>query len=132
MYVRFNVDKHGLVHLQQLISLVEPTDDVVKPSWEDVPLVGGGSSQSPSGPILVTCGLFFIKEYKTVSIVSALSVEKIIEVNESRVRIDTNEKKKFFFLDISQYDFLKLMTKMLNKFMIVNVEESQIIEKGLL
>jgi hypothetical protein len=124
MYVRFNINKNGHLKLQQLLSLGDADGENSKPFWENVPTTGLGTSQSIDAPLSTNCGLFFIKENKTINIVSALSIEKIIEVEENKTRIDTYDKKKFFYINISQYDFILLMTKMLNNFMIINVDET--------
>lgn len=131
MYVRFNVDHKGHLKLQQLLTFENHDNSEAKHHWENVPLTGLGSSQSIDTPLAIKCGLFFIKEFKTINVVSALSIEKITEIEENKIRIETYDKKKFFFINTSQFEFIILMTKLLNKFDIIHInDEGNIISEN--
>jgi hypothetical protein len=129
MYVRYNVDSSGRIYLQQLLRL----NDGLKLSetWENIPLSGRGNSESIKLPVGLACGIFFIeeqvvrygesKDINNIFIVPALSILRISEAEYNRTRIDLHDKQ-FYFINIPQIDFIKLMTGALSKFMIINVD----------
>lgn len=132
--VRFYVDNSGNLNLQQLHKL----DGEYK--WDNVPVKGIGESESYSLPIGINCGIFFIeekefhrsdiyeeaREVKITYPVSALSITKISEAENNKTRIETYNKK-FYYINISQIEFLKLMVTMLSNFKIININSDGLI-----
>jgi hypothetical protein len=132
--VRFYVNQHGHFNLQQLHKLDGEY------AWDNVPVKGIGESESYSVPIGINCGIFFIeekhffrsdiynelKEVKNIYPVSALSIARISEAENNKTRIETHDKK-FYYINISQFEFINLMVTMLSKFKIININSDGII-----
>jgi hypothetical protein len=129
MYVRFNIDKNGRINLQQLLTLDKLDGKNAQPAWENVPITGMGTTEALSLPIGISCGVFMIdeliqksgKSINKVNVVSALNISSIAETEDGYTRINTHDKKEYFIVKIPQLDFLKLMTTMLSKFMIISI-----------
>ena len=129
--VRFYVNQKGHVNLQQLHTFDK------NPVWENVPVKGFGETESLSIPLGINCGIFFIEEkeikyvnnkkieIKIIFPVSALSITKIAE-HENKTRIELYDKR-FYFINMNQIDFLKLMVTMLSSFKIININRDGII-----
>jgi hypothetical protein len=131
MYMRYNLDKNGRIHLQQLLTLDSNDGKGAQAKWENIPLTGLGTSESLTPPVGLSCGIFIIEEEftdwnnkrKTIqsNYVSALSVSKISDGPNGTTRIDTFDKR-FFNINIDYIEFLKLMTSLLSKFRIVSID----------
>lgn len=129
MYVRFNVDKNGRINLQQLLNLDKLDGKSPLPTWENVPITGLGTTEALTLPLGMTCGIFMIEEnisrsdknFKSTHVVSALSISNIIGIEEGKTRINVHGQKEYFIVNVDQIDFIKLLTTMLSKFMIVSI-----------
>ncbi len=136
MYVRFNVDKLGQIHLEQLLQFQEPGKREVTPKWEKVPVTGLGET-SVSLPLGMNCGVFCIEEIEyglgntpgtpteriVNYIISSLSISKISSPSEGRTRIDCHDKK-FFFIKMETIMFITLLTNIMNKFQVIKINSS--------
>jgi hypothetical protein len=134
MYVRFNVDSRGQVHLEQLLSFQDPQSQQSLSKWEKVPTTGLGEGVSSFLPLTLKCGIFLIDEKlvtyygndgaetrsKGINVIPALSISRIIPQNEI-VRIETFDKK-FFYVALPEVEFIQIYAQLLMKFKIVKID----------
>jgi len=138
MYVRFNLDKNGQIHLEQLLTLQNSKGES-RPEWEKVPMSGQGNTASIVSPLKMS-GIFLIEEEITKNnqkqivthVVPALSITKIYQddltamfdpltLTTARTRFDVSSGDYFFIL-VDQIEFIKLLTQALSKFMIIKID----------
>lgn len=130
MYVRLNLDKSGRIYLQQLLTLDSLDGKNPQPTWENVPMTGSGTTQSLDSPIGMNCGVFMIKErinrasqtFISTHLVSALSISNIVGLEDGKTRINVQGQREHFIVNVDQINVIKLLTTMLSKFMIINID----------
>jgi len=124
MNLRYNIDSSGRIFLEQSIS----KDDSL---WEKIPVTGLGHTASFTSPLESLSGIFLIEEigfrrsetHKSLltHVVSALSIKSVNEIDENSVIIYTHEKE-MFKINISNLEFIKLLTQSLISFMVIKID----------
>lgn len=132
MNLRYNINQHGEIHLEQLLQTMALNGDQIISKWERVPITGSSSNESWNLPMGVNCGYFFFenmvhkyyvdeeKKTKRVDIVSALSINSVSEYEDNKTRI--NVDKNFYIVNLPLLEFLPILTRMLSKHEIINVD----------
>lgn len=138
MYVRLRLRNDGALFLEQFLTFTEPSVNG-KPSqevsrWEAVPTVGRTDAEARSLPLGMTCGIFLVEAVETIfsSVlegrkespctysVSALDIYKITQKDNS-VEIFTKDRVSFQ-IKMEYFEFLNLLTGLMNKFEIYKID----------
>ena len=130
MNLRYFLDENGNLFLEQQVKIIDPLDSSkIKTVWEKIPIVSSGGNVSEFVEKSKTS--FFIfestgkrmwsdKETLRVEVYSCLSVKSCVEI-EGKTRVDFIGRNHFV-LDMDIASFIKLLTDMMTRFMIVTID----------
>lgn len=140
MNLRYRIDEDGQIFLEKEIKSVIPfSDKQVNVFWEKIPVVSEeGIFSSENLPIGQSPSMFFFSSLGPrrgediptllIDVKSALAIKSFSEINDNVTRIDF--KDNYFLININILMFLKIVTDMLSKFMIIEIDQHGNISRG--
>lgn len=130
MSLRYFLDENGNIFLEQQIKSKNPVTNEYQMNWEKIPVISNTGNASDFIEKNKTSFFFFEsmgkrmgsnKETLLVEIYSCLSVKSLVEI-EDKTRIDFIGKNHFM-LAMNIQSSIKLLTDMMTRFMIVNIDQ---------